>query len=100
MINSLMNMGPLEPLLTDPEITAIYIDAQGVRYSKNGLNQMSEITFENDAQWWQLIESIVRACGITLSADHPTVDSTLMDGTRVEAVYTPLSLSLHKRGSE
>lgn len=100
MINFPMNAGPLEPLLADPASTTIYIDGQGVQYSKNGLTQMSEIKFENDAQRWQVIESIVRACGETLTADHPMVDSMLTDGTRVEAVYTPLSLSLHKRGSK
>jgi pilus assembly protein CpaF len=100
MTNFPMKAGPLEALLADPAITAIYIDGQGVRYSKHGLTQMSEIAFENVAQRWQLIESIVRACGETLSADHPTVDCTLTDGTRVHAEYAPLSLSLHKRGAE
>lgn len=100
MTNLLMNLGPLDALLADPAITAIYIDAQGVRYSKHGLNQASEITFENDVQRWQVIESIVSACGETLSADHPMVDCTLTDGTRVHAEYSPLSLSLHKRGTE
>jgi pilus assembly protein CpaF len=95
-----MNLGPLDALLADSAITAIYIDGQGVRYSKHGLTQMSEITFENDVQRWQVIESVVSACGETLSADHPTVDCTLTDGTRVHVVYMPLSLSLHKQGSE
>jgi pilus assembly protein CpaF len=100
MTNYPMNAGPLEPLLADPAITAIYIDAQGVRYSKHSLIQASEITFENDAQRWHIIESIVSACGETLSADYPMVDCRLTDGTRVHAEYVPLSLSLHKRGTE
>jgi pilus assembly protein CpaF len=95
-----MNLGPLDALLADPAITAIFIDGQGVRYSKNGLTQASDIAFENDAQRWQVIESIVSACGETLSTDRPTVDCTLTDGTRVHAEYAPLSLSLDKRGSE
>jgi type IV secretory pathway ATPase VirB11/archaellum biosynthesis ATPase len=43
MTNFPMKAGPLEALLADPAITAIYIDGQGVRYSKHGLTQMSEI---------------------------------------------------------
>lgn len=100
MIDLPMNLGPLEALLADPAITAIFIDGQGVRYSKNGLTQASDIAFENDAQRWQVIESIVSACGQTLTADHPTIECTLTDGTRVHAEYAPLSLSLHKRGTE
>lgn len=95
-----MNMGPLESLLADPDITTIHIDGQGVRYSRNSQAQTSEITFENDAHRWQVLASIVSACGETLSAVHPTVDCTLTDGTRVHAEYAPLSLSLHKRGTE
>lgn len=100
MTNLPIDVGPLEVLLADPAITTIFIDGHDVRYSRNGLTQASEITFENDAQRWQVIESIVSACGETLSADHPTVDCTLADGTRVHAEYAPLSLSLHKQETE
>jgi pilus assembly protein CpaF len=93
-------MGPLEPLLADPAITSITIDRQAVRYTRNGLTQISEITFESDAQCWELIDSILAACGETLSAEHHTLDCTLADGTRVRATHVPLLLSLEKHGSE
>ncbi|MBI5670648.1 MAG: hypothetical protein HZC41_21865 [Chloroflexi bacterium] len=100
MTDSPINVGPLEPLLADPAITSISIDEQGVRYTRNGLTQISEFTFESDTQRWQVIEGILAACGETLSAEHPTVDCTLADGTRVHAGYAPLLMSLHKPGSE
>lgn len=100
MTNIPIDVGPLEPLLADPTITAITIDEQGVRFIRNGLTQTSAIAFENDARRWQVIESILTACGQTLSAAQPTVGCTLSDGTRVRAGLAPLTLSLHKRGSE
>lgn len=95
-----IHVGPLEPLLSDPTVTSIQIDQQGVRFIKNGLIQTSTITFESDAQRWQLIEDILAACGETLSAEHQPVDCMLADGTRVHATHAPLLLSLDKRGSE
>ena len=100
MTDAPINGGPLEPLLADPAITAIYVDGQGVRYTRNGLSQMSAITFENEAQRRQVIEHILAACGESFSADHHPIDCTLADGTRVHAAYEPPSLSLYKRGSE
>lgn len=92
--------GPLEPLLADAGVTAIYIDEASIRYEKAAATHISDIRFESADQRRQVIESIVSAGGATLSADHPSVDGALADGTRVHAVYAPLSLSLHKQGAE
>ncbi len=97
MIDSSIQAGPLEPLLSDPAITSITIDEHAVGYTRNGLTQISEVAFESHAQRWQVIESILAACGETLSSEHPMVDCTLADGTRVQATHAPLLLSLDKR---
>lgn len=96
MTDSSITVGPLEPLLADPAITSITIDGQGVRYTKNGLTQISEFAFESDTQRWQVIAGILAACGVTLSADHDRVDCVLTDGTQVHAKYDPLTVSLTK----
>jgi pilus assembly protein CpaF len=95
-----INAGPLEPLLADAGVTAIYLDEEAIRYEKAGVMHTSDIQFESDDQRRQVIGSIVSAGGATLSASNPVVDCVLGDGTRVHAEYAPLSLSLHKRGSE
>lgn len=89
--------GPLEVLLTDPAVTAIYLDSETVRYEKAGTTHTSGVRFESDGQRRQVIESIVAACGVVLTADHPAVDGVLSDGTRVCATFAPLSMVLHKR---
>jgi type IV secretory pathway ATPase VirB11/archaellum biosynthesis ATPase len=50
MTVSPIKFGPLESLLADPVITAIYIDSQNVRYTKAGQTLASDIVFESDVQ--------------------------------------------------
>lgn len=94
-----INVGPLELLLSDEQITAVHINEEAIRYEKAGVTYTSEIQFESDNQRWQVIERIVSAGGGLLSADKPVVDCVLADGTGVHAEYEPLSISLHKKES-
>lgn len=89
--------GPLEALLTDPAVTAIYVDSKSVRFEKAGNTHNSGIHFESDRQRQHVIESIVAACGAVLTADNPVMDGVLSDGTRVHATFAPRSIALHKR---
>jgi Flp pilus assembly CpaF family ATPase len=92
-----IEVGILEVLLTDPDITAIYVDETFIRYEKGAQTQRTDLTFVDAAQRQQVIESIVQAGGKTLSAAIPTVDCVLDDGTQVHAEYAPLLLTLHKK---
>jgi pilus assembly protein CpaF len=98
MTDTPIDVGPLEPLLADPMVTSITVDGQAVCYTRNGLTQISEITFESDTQRRQVIAGILAACGESLSIEHPTVDCKLADGTQVHAAHAPLLLTLDKRG--
>ena len=93
-----LDLGPLEPLLADPAVTAIYIDADSLRFEKAGTTQTSGLRFESDSQRRQVIESIVAACDAQLAAASPIVDGALADGTRVHATFAPLHLALRKPG--
>ena len=90
-----LDLGPLEPLLADPAVTAIYIDEDSIRVEKAGTAQTSGLRFDSDTQRRQVIESIVAACGAQLAAASPEVEGVLTDGTRVHATFTPLRLALH-----
>jgi Flp pilus assembly CpaF family ATPase len=91
-----IDVGPLDPLLADPAITAIYLDEAGVRFTKDGITQFSAVDFVNSDHRRQVIENMLAACGETLSSDHDRVDCVLADGTRVHAEYAPLAVSLTK----
>ena len=92
-----LDVGILDVLLSDPDITAIHVDETSIRYEKVAQTHRTDLTFVDAAQRQHVIESIVGAGGKTLSAAIPTVDCVLDDGTQVHAEYAPLSLSLHKK---
>lgn len=97
MTPSPLNVGPLEALLADAQVTAIHVDDASIRYEKQGTTHVSALQFESSAQRRAVIDGIVRAGGETLSGRTPVVDCVLSDGTRVRAEHDPLRLSLHKR---
>jgi pilus assembly protein CpaF len=97
MAGERIDVGPLEPLLADAGITAIYVHVGGeVHFEKGGVTHLSTARFESDSQRLQVIKSIVSAGGKTLAAHAPVVDCVLADGTRAHAEYEPPSMSLHK----
>jgi len=92
-----LDVGVLEVLLTDPDITAIHVDETSIGYEKIAQTHLTDLKFVDAAQRQNVIENIVEAGGKTLSADSPLVDCVLDDGTQVHAEYAPLSLTLRKR---
>src|SRR5689334_146160 len=92
-----LDVGILEVLLTDPDITAIHVDETSIRYEKVAQTYPTHLSFVDAAQRQHVIENIVGAGGKTLSAAIPVVDCVLDDGTQVHAEYAPLLLTLHKR---
>ena len=92
-----IDVGILEVLLTDPDITAIHVDETSIRYEKIAQTHSTDLSFVDATQRQQVVESIVRAGGKTLSAAIPMVDCVLEDGTKVHAEYAPLMLTLHKK---
>jgi type IV secretory pathway ATPase VirB11/archaellum biosynthesis ATPase len=92
-----IDVGILEVLLTDPDITAIHVNETSIRYEKVAQTHRTDLTFVDTVQRQHVIESIVQAGGKSLSAAIPIVDCVLDDGTQVHAEYAPLLLSLHKK---
>jgi len=92
-----VDVGILEVLLTDPDITAIHVDETSIHYEKGAQTHRTDLSFVDSAQRQHVIESIVQAGGKTLSAAIPMVNCVLDDGTQVHAEYAPLLLTLHKK---
>ncbi|MBI1257275.1 MAG: hypothetical protein GC204_07380 [Chloroflexi bacterium] len=92
-----IEVGILEVLLTDPDITAIRVDEASIRYEKRAQMHQTDLTFVDAAQRQRVVESIVQAGGKRLSAALPSVDCVLEDGTLVHAEYAPLLLTLRKK---
>jgi pilus assembly protein CpaF len=94
LTNDVLGLGPLEQLLSDPEITEIMINGAGKIYvEQHGRLTRSSVTFESTNQLMQVIDRIVSSIGRRVDESSPMVDARLKDGSRVNVIIPPLALS-------
>lgn len=94
ILDESVGFGPLEPLINDPDITEILINGyQEVYVERNGKLQEVQITFRNDEHVRHIVDRIVAPLGRRIDESSPMVDARLPDGSRVNAVISPISLS-------
>ncbi len=94
LIHEVFGLGPLEPLLEDTAISDILVNGPyDVYIERHGLLEKTDITFRDSAHLMQIIERIVSRIGRRIDESSPMVDARLADGSRVNAIIPPLSLS-------
>ncbi|MBE6381568.1 MAG: FHA domain-containing protein [Lentisphaerae bacterium] len=94
VFNEAMRLGPLEELLADDSVSEIMVNGpQKVYVERNGKLQLSDCQFTDDASVMSVIERIVAPLGRRIDESQPYVDARLADGSRVNAIIAPLSLS-------
>src|SRR5215467_2662860 len=94
VLNELFGLGPIEPLLKDPDISDILVNrSDRVYVERNGiLEEAANISFKDDRHLLRIIERIVSSVGRRIDESHPMVDARLLDGSRVNAIIPPLAL--------
>ncbi|MBI4491266.1 MAG: CpaF family protein [Chloroflexi bacterium] len=91
--DEVLGLGPLEPLLRNPAITEVMVNAHdSIYYERGGVLHRADISFRDDAHVVQIIEKILRPLGRRLDDSSPMVDARLADGSRVNAVIPPLAV--------
>ncbi|MEJ2697825.1 MAG: CpaF family protein [Candidatus Sulfobium sp.] len=86
-------LGPLEPLLADPDISDILVNRYNQVYiEKLGRLQRVDLMFRDDNHLLQIIDRIVSKVGRRVDESSPYVDARLPDGSRVNAIIPPLAL--------
>lgn len=94
IINESIGFGPIQPLLNNPEITEIMVNGPHQVYiEKKGKLEKTEITFRDDDHVMHIIEKIVTPLGRRIDEGMPMVDARLPDGSRVNCIIPPLSLT-------
>jgi len=89
-----MRLGPLEDFLADESITEIMVNGPNQVYvERNGKLELSNQTFMDDESVLGVIERIVAPIGRRIDESQPYVDARLPDGSRVNAIISPLSLT-------
>ena len=91
--DDVMGLGPLETLLTDPEITEIMVNGCNRIYvERKGKVELSNVVFTDNTHVMNIINRIVTSVGRRIDESSPMVDARLKDGSRFNAVIPPISL--------
>jgi pilus assembly protein CpaF len=94
IFNEALRLGPLEEFLADDTITEIMVNGPHQVYiEREGRLYLTGQDFMDDSSVLAIIERIVAPLGRRIDESQPYVDARLPDGSRVNAVIAPLSLT-------
>ena len=89
----ILGLGPLEPLLANPDISDILVNRYNQVYIEaRGRLEMTEVRFQDNNHLLKIINKIVSNVGRRIDESSPMVDARLPDGSRVNAIIPPLAL--------
>jgi pilus assembly protein CpaF len=87
-------LGPLEPLLSDPAVDEVMVNGpEEVYVERRGRLEAAGVRFDSEAELLHAIERILAPLGRRVDEASPLCDARLADGSRVNVVIPPLSLS-------
>ena len=93
VLDETFGFGPLEALLKDPTISDILINGPNKIYvERRGKMEKSDVRFRDNDHLLQIIDRIVSKVGRRVDETSPMVDARLPDGSRVNAIISPLAL--------
>ncbi|MCZ6566772.1 MAG: CpaF family protein, partial [Actinobacteria bacterium] len=91
--SDVLGYGPIDPLLNDPDVTEVMINGPyAVYYEKAGKILLSDIRFVDEVHLRRIIDKIVGQIGRRVDEATPMVDARLPDGSRVNAIISPLAI--------
>src|SRR5437870_332257 len=94
MADEILGYGPIEPLLRDPTVTEVMVNrADQVYCERFGKLELADIQFRDTDHIRHVIDKIVTPLGRRVDESSPMVDARLPDGSRVNAIISPLSLN-------
>ena len=94
ILDDILGYGPLERLLADDSITEVMCNGpDDVWIERGGKLYETTVRFTDESHLRRIINKIVSQIGRRIDESSPMVDARLPDGSRVNAVIPPLSLS-------
>ena len=93
--NEINGYGPLTDLLNNDSVTEIMVNGINDIYVEvdGKLVKDESVSFINDNHIIRTVQRIVQPLGRTIDAVNPMVDARLRDGSRLNAIIPPLSLT-------
>jgi pilus assembly protein CpaF len=93
ILDDVFGLGPLQPLVDDPTISDILVNTyKQVVVERHGKLENTDVRFRDNQQLLQMIDRIVSAVGRRIDDSSPMVDARLADGSRVNAIISPLAV--------
>ncbi len=94
ILDEVFGLGPLQPLLADPTLSDILVNGSTEVYvERRGKLERSNVRFNDNEHLMRIIDRIVSRVGRRVDEASPMVDARLRDGSRVNVIIPPLSLS-------
>jgi pilus assembly protein CpaF len=94
LTDDILGYGPLERLLADDSVTEIMANGpHDVWLERNGRLQKTAVLFSDESHLRRIINKMVAEVGRRIDESSPMVDARMPDGSRINAVIPPLSLS-------
>src|SRR5919108_4124940 len=92
--DDIFGYGPIERLLNDPSISEVMVNGcEDIWIEREGRLAQTALRFSDESQLRRIITKMVGQVGRRIDESSPMVDARLPDGSRVNAIVPPLSLS-------
>ncbi|WP_439136668.1 CpaF family protein [Roseicyclus sp.] len=93
LFDEVTGLGPLEPLLKDPDVNDILVNGPNrVFVERAGKLSLTEVRFKDERHLLRIIDKIVSAVGRRVDESNPYVDARLKDGSRFNAMVPPVAV--------
>lgn len=94
LYNSVCKLDVLQEFIDDPDVTEIMVNGwQNIFYEKGGRLYRSSRTFPSKERLDDIVQVIAGSCNRVVNERSPIVDARLKDGSRVNIVLPPVSLT-------
>ena len=94
IFHSIRQLGILQELIENPEITEIMVNGtEGIFIEKGGRLKRLEICFDSKEKLRQVIWQITAGCNRVVNEASPIVDARPPDGARVNVVLDPVAIN-------
>ena len=93
IVDEMVGLGPIEPLLQDPNVSDILINGANRIYAeRKGKLELTKLHFRHNAHALHVAQRIASSVGRSVDEASPMLDARLADGSRVNVIIPPLSL--------
>ncbi len=92
VLDEAIGLGPIQPLVDDPTISEVMINApEEVYFERDGIIYLSPVRFRDDVHIMRIVDRIIAPMGRRVDESSPYVDARLADGSRVNVIVPPLT---------